>query len=238
MNRLCVVPLLLTMASLPLKAQGAGAIVQRAITAFSLVPVHSVHLTGRAHAIAGSRNESGTFSFDLQATDASTLSLSLTLLTRTDTVDAFSEDPHCTYTDANGVLHQTAVHNCWHPLDWIIPVLGLSDHAQMLNIQQQPAGPGIDQLLISHTVTTARGRAQPLITRLSTMTLKFNQTTELPTAVEFNTHPESDAGVDINIGIRYSNYHSVNGASIPFHIEKYLNNGLILTLDVDNASIQ
>jgi len=47
----------------------------KAIAAFSQAPVQGVQLSGVAHAIAGSTNENGTFSLDLQSTGESKLEL-------------------------------------------------------------------------------------------------------------------------------------------------------------------
>jgi len=43
--------------------------------------------------------------------------------------------------------------------------------------------------------------------------------------------------LDIPVEIRYSNYQSVNGAQIPLHVEKYLNNTLAIDLQFQSPAL-
>jgi hypothetical protein len=70
---------------------------------------------------------------------------------------------------------------------------------------------------------------------LSQMDFFLDATTFLPVATTFNIHPDDDAGLDIPIEARFSDYRTVSGAQIPFHVQKFLNNGLILDLQFATA---
>jgi hypothetical protein len=48
-------------------------------------------------------------------------------------------------------------------------------------------------------------------------------------------HPDDNAGVDIPVEIRFSNYTEAEGYWIPFTIEKYINSTLALKLQVSSA---
>ena len=214
----------------------------KALAAFSQTPVQKVRLSGRVHAIAGSTNENGTFSFDLQSTGESKLDLKLASLTRTESTDAISDDPHCTVTKADGVAKETAVHNCWRSLDWLVPLLVLQKHASELHSAPTPSAEksrdAASEFTVRRSNSHATGKTQALIEKLSAVTLKLDPATSLPASMDFNAHPEEDAGTDIPIVVRYSDYRQISGASIPFHIQKYLNNGLVLDLQVDDATIE
>jgi len=69
------------------------------------------------------------------------------------------------------------------------------------------------------------------------MDIFFDATTLLPAALTLNTHPDNDAGLDIRIEIRFSDYRVVNGVQTPFHVQKYLNNGLVLDLQISTVSL-
>ena len=56
-----------------------------------------------------------------------------------------------------------------------------------------------------------------------------------PGSAAFNIHPDNNALLDISIEIRFSSYQSVNGVQVPFHVQKYLNGGLILDFQFSNA---
>jgi hypothetical protein len=217
----------------------AETLVSKAVAAFSLTPVQDVHLTGRAHAIAGSTNENGTFSFDLQSTGESRLDLKLASLSRTETTGSFSGVPKCQWISADGVQHDAAQHNCLLPVHWIVPVLALQTHAGKLS---KSAAAGTDQSIAVQELSMKappgdRSGAAQRIAELSGTHLSLDSSTFLPTSLSFNTHPDEDAGLDIPIVVRYADYRTVNGVRFPFHIQRYLNNGLVLDLQVESADV-
>jgi len=69
------------------------------------------------------------------------------------------------------------------------------------------------------------------------MDLFLDSLTLLPAALAFNIHPDNDMGLDIRVEIRFSEYRAVSGVQVPFHIQKYLNNGLALDLQVQIATL-
>ena len=42
---------------------------------------------------------------------------------------------------------------------------------------------------------------------------------------------------DVPVEVRYSDYRQVNGVSVPFHVQRYLNNGLVLDFVASQATI-
>jgi hypothetical protein len=42
--------------------------------------------------------------------------------------------------------------------------------------------------------------------------------------------------VDIPVAIQYSNYQTISGVTLPLHVQKYINNGLTLDLQIQSAS--
>lgn len=59
----------------------------------------------------------------------------------------------------------------------------------------------------------------------------------LPAAITYNIHPDNNALLDIPVEIDFSDYRLVSGVQIPFHIQKCLNNSLLLDFQVQNAAI-
>ena len=74
-----------------------------------------------------------------------------------------------------------------------------------------------------------------LLQHLSAEEVYLDASSFLPVAITFNTHPDNDAGTDIPVKIDFSNYTRVNGAQIPFHVQKYLNGSLFLDLVIQSA---
>lgn len=65
----------------------------------------------------------------------------------------------------------------------------------------------------------------------------LDATTLLPAAATFNIHADNDAGRDFPIEVQFSDYRNTNGVQIPFHVQKFLNNGLILDLQFSSATV-
>jgi hypothetical protein len=65
----------------------------------------------------------------------------------------------------------------------------------------------------------------------------LDSTTFLPTNVTFNIHPDDNALLDIPIEARFSDYRAINGAQIPYHVQKLVNNNLYLDLQFETAAL-
>jgi hypothetical protein len=60
--------------------------------------------------------------------------------------------------------------------------------------------------------------------------------TFLPASITFNAHPDNDSASNLLVEIDFSNYQSVNGFSVPMHIQKYLQGTLLIDLTVETAA--
>ena len=77
----------------------------------------------------------------------------------------------------------------------------------------------------------------PIASHLSKIDFFLDPTTSLPVAIAFDIHPDGDAGLDIPVRVEFSDYRSVSGTQIPFHIQRFINNRLALDLQFENAVI-
>jgi outer membrane lipoprotein-sorting protein len=59
----------------------------------------------------------------------------------------------------------------------------------------------------------------------------------LPAALDFSIHPDNNAVIDFATEVRFSEYRAVSGVAVPFHVQKYVNNGLVLDLQFANAAV-
>src|SRR2546430_6247283 len=88
-----------------------------------------------------------------------------------------------------------------------------------------------------NSVTRYNPPLGPSFAHLTQVDFFLDSTTLLPVAVTFNIHPDDNAMLDIPVEIRFSDYRPVNGPYIPFHIQKYLNNGLCLDFLADSVNL-
>ena len=80
------------------------------------------------------------------------------------------------------------------------------------------------------------GGSDPLVT-LSSTDVYLDSSSLLPVAFAFNTHPDNNSLLNIPVEIDFSNYQAVNGAQIPFHIQKFLNGSLFLDMTIQSAAV-
>ena len=219
---------------------GASSELGHAVAAFSVLPITSIHLAGTAHAISGAASEAGTFSFDEARSGDTTLVLRTGQLSRTLTSVNFAADPTCQWTDASEKKHIASMHNCLLSLDWVLPSFSLAGVLSKVGSQLGCTG-GNSRLVcvqVWRSISNGTPRARSWIRRLSTVSLTLDSATGLPASLGFDFHPEDDALTNIPVLIRYSDYRKVNGAQLPFRIQKFVNNGLVLDLTVDSAAVQ
>jgi hypothetical protein len=65
----------------------------------------------------------------------------------------------------------------------------------------------------------------------------LDPTTLLPLGLSYTTHPDNNALLDISVEVQFSDYQSVGGVQIPFHVQKLLNGGLALDLQIHSATL-
>ena len=218
----------------------APALLQSALAALAGAnSVSDVTLTGTARRIAGSDDETGTAVLKA-ITGATRVDLTLPSGQRTEIINISGGQFAGRWIGTDGVSHAVADHNLLL-IDpgWFFPAFpvarGLSSGylatyvgpetrdsiaVQHLFISQQPADTSDTAALLQH---------------LSQVDLYLDSSTLLPVAMTFYIHPDDNAMLDIPVEIRFSDYRPVNGVQVPFHVQKFLNNGLILDLQFQSA---
>jgi hypothetical protein len=254
-----------TSVATPTSDPRAVTVVLRALTALvGSTDVNDVTLTGTANRIAGSDNESGTAKLQAMVGGYSQLSLDLpsgnrietrnpagipladSLPPGTPTSAAQAVQPVGAWSGPDGVAHGMANHNVMTDATWFFPAFTVGDlvssQACALSYigQETHDGQPVVHVQISQPLPAAVNAPQPVATlmlHLSQMDLYLDSTTLLPVALSFNVHPDNNPGLDIPTEIQFSNYQLVNGVEVPFHVQKYLNNGLVLDLQYHNAAL-
>lgn len=89
----------------------------------SLATVHSVTLNGTAEWTAGSLHETGPATLKASNDGSSSLQLSLSMASRTETRNALGSSRTCEWTDAKGAVHPLAGPDCDSAVPWFAPIL-------------------------------------------------------------------------------------------------------------------
>ncbi len=203
--------------------------------------IQGVTLTGNSESTAGATDDTGPFTANCTTSGSSQLSLQLSNGSRTETRQVTNGITSGSWLDSQGVQHSMVSHNLYVPASWFCPAVALSQvvSASNLNIQfigdEEKNGATLAHFTIT-SIPSGTGPQIALLTHLSQLDIFLDPQTLRPVVFDFNVHPDKDAGTDIPIEIRFSNYTEVNGVWFPFTIQRYLNSSLALTLEVQSAT--
>jgi hypothetical protein len=149
-----------------------------------------------------------------------------------------------TWSGPDGISHAIARHNLFSEAAWFSPAIILSrlisnqNDVVAANLGEETyRGQTVLQVSVSQQSQQAPQRISNILEHLSRTDVLLDQSTLLPTAVTFNTHPDSNAALDIPVEVYFSDYHNVNGVQVPLHVQRFLNGSLVLDLQLGNATI-
>jgi hypothetical protein len=157
------------------------------------------------------------------------------------------------WSDPDGALHPIVSHNLMTDATWFFPALTLANVASQNYVvsyigPETLNGQSVVHLSVSRPVAVPSGSsvAPPgppgvsfasFMQHLSQMDIYLDSTTLVPVALAFNEHPDGNALVDIPTQIQFSNYQNRSGIQVPLHVQKSLNNSLVLDLQLTNATV-
>lgn len=214
-----------------------------AITFSSVGLVASVHMSGTANWTYGSDQQTGTVTLQAKANGQSRMLLQLSSAPRLETQNAFSDSTRqCTWSGIDAVVHTSAPHHCWTDTVWFLPQMtmqlggGAPDDSASATVA--PDGKTVRIHHERRPVDVRDNGTAKLLTHLSAVDLDIDAASGLPLALNFATHPDNDAGTDIPVKVQFSDYRSISGVTIPFHIQKFINDSLVLDLQISNVQVQ
>jgi hypothetical protein len=232
----------------PPAGEGASVVIRSLAAQGGSSPITDVTLTGTARRIIGSDDETGTVVLKALATGETRVDLSFPSGDRSEVRTNSEKGPVGQWRGPDGALHPIPLHNLMADDSWFFPAFVLRRLSSSQGFVARLAGNetrnGIAVQHISSFQQTPIWVGQAanvpphmaaLFQHTSQVDLYLDSSSLLPVAMTFNAHPDNNAGRDFPIEIRFSDYHAVDGVQVPFHVEQYLNNGLILELQFDSA---
>jgi hypothetical protein len=200
--------------------------------------VSSIVLTGSVESYAGS-SQNGTITLTARVDGSSSVQMELGSGASGQTQDTFANGQGCAWSGADGVSHPAVGHNCLVPLAWFLPEVAFFS-AQLpatgaLSSALTASGPSISWAMTPSV--NANAQLTALLTHIGFYSLAFDPSTLLPTSFSYLAHPDSTASIDIPVTIQYSDYRTVSGVSVPFHIQRYFNGVLSLDITISNAAL-
>jgi hypothetical protein len=199
-------------------------------------------LNGTFMSTEGSLTQSGNANFTVGSDGTFLINLSRSVGAISESRTVSYGIPACTWTDQNGVVHNSAPLNCLPPA-WFFPGLTLLSTASDPSLPAwTPSSYSSDSLgnhlRFQFLIPSLDGaREDPQL--LSPFDLVLAPGTYLPQYAFFTIHPDNPGvHADIPVEIAYSNYQSISGVMIPFHIQRFVNGSLVLDLTIATASVQ
>lgn len=225
----------------PTPPQAATLLAQSAAALSGGVTVSDVTLTGTVDSIIGSDDETGTVSLKAMAAGESRMDLTLSASMRSEirTIDS-NGNLEGVWSGSDSVQHAMAYHNLWTDSSWFFPPLTLnrvvSNTAQVATLigQETLNGQAVMHVSVSQPPAFATTNVAEL-QHLTQMDFYLDPTTSLPVALSFTIHPDNTELLDIPVQILFSNYQTVNGVQIPFHIQRFQNGCLWLDFQIQAA---
>jgi hypothetical protein len=207
------------------------------------IRVSDVTLSGTGTRIAGSDAESGSVSLKALSTGQARLDLAVAGGTRSEIRNLDSNSaPQGFWIGLDGTTHSMANHNCATDAVWFFPAFSVLSQISNPNLtityigQETRGGTAVQHLrFVLQSPSAATDPADGLFERLSAEDVYLDATSSLPVALTFNDHPDNDALPNIPVEIDFSNYQAVNGARVPFRIQKFFNGSLLLDITIQSA---
>jgi hypothetical protein len=206
--------------------------------------VTDVTLTGSAVRIAGGDNEAGNFTLKALGSDQSRFELALSGGTRTELFSVSGNGGvQGSWSGTDGVIHAMAEHNSAVGMTWFAPSLAIGVRLYKPDVNVSYLGQGtkngetVQHIRLVQLYPSLPETARQDMENLSAMEVYVDPVSALPTAIAYNVHPDNNMNADIPIEVDFSDYRLIQGAPIPFHIQKYMNGTLLLDLTVENAVI-
>ena len=125
------------------------------------------------------------------------------------------------------------------PVAWFLPEVSLFSAQQpstgTLSAEAENGSPTLHWAMSpSPGISAALLESLPL---LGSYDLHIDPASNLPSSLSYFVHPDDNAGINIPVVVDYSDYRSINGVSIPFHVQRYLNGTLFLDIALSNAEV-
>lgn len=203
--------------------------------------VESLSLSGAAEFVAGSTDETGSFTAQCALNGSSKLNLQVGEFSRAETRLSNVGTPSGSWTDEQGTSHTMASHNVMTPASWFCPTVMISDILNNAKLsvkfvgQESRNGVSVDHVVVS-VLPVDSTAVQTWMANLSQTDIFLDSSSLLPVETDFNVHPDNDATVNIPVEIRFSNYVESAGVWQPATIEKYINSTLTLTLQGNSSA--
>lgn len=207
--------------------------------------ITNVTLTGTVTRTAGSDIESGAVTLEGLGGGESRVEMMLTDGPRVEVINQGQGGPKGKWSGPDGAQHAMAQHNSLVPAAWFFPALALggalNDAVVAVSYigQETLSGVAVQHVRFWRVLSPglSSAAAAKLFEHVTTADVYLDAANSLPVALDFNIHPDKNELLDIPVEIRYTDYQKINGILLPSHVQKFINNSLLLDMYITGAEI-
>jgi hypothetical protein len=218
-------------------------LLQRSLSALSGgVAIQNVKLAGNVRRVAGSLDESGTVTLEGVASGQTRVDIVLPSGERREVRDQSSDGRTGSWSGPDGSWHPVAGHNLWTGRTWFFPALVIAraladaDYAISAAKAEKFGGANVEHITVTQQYDGAV-KLPALLQKISRIDIYLDSSTLLPAGIAFDVHPDNASSTDIPVKIEYSDYRQSAGALVPDHIQRYVQNGLVLDVTVNGVQV-
>lgn len=197
-------------------------------------------LSGTFDSYSGSDHENGPLVMEALSTGSSRVDLTEAAGVVSEIRNNSSGGPGGVWVGSDGTRHSMSQFNVLTEPAWFLPNIAvgriLSSSAVVSDVGRETKnGISVEHFSVVQSAPALAAPVEARYEHLTKLDIFVDPTTNLPVAMSFNSHPDSDSNIDIPVEIRFSAYTAVNGVQVPFSIQKYVNNGLVLDAHISSA---
>jgi hypothetical protein len=206
------------------------------------ITTRDVTLSGTVHHISGDIDENGTVSLEAVAAGASKIVLDLPSGQFTEVRDLTANSPAGRWSRGDGINHPIAVHNLFNEPSWFSPVaivsrLLFSRNSVASLVGSETLGTQSVQHITVYQAPPAAELSKDTYPHLTQVDLYLDSSSFLPAAVKYDIHPDDNELADIPVEIIFSDYQPAQGTQVPHHIQRLINNGLTLDVQIESVTL-
>lgn len=227
--------------TLPAGLQAQSLLQQSLVALTGGKSIADVTLSGTARRIAGSDDDTGTAVLKALASGAGRSDLSLSSGQRSE-VSNLSGPPSGAWSGPDGISHPIAFHNLVSEPTWFFPGFAIarrlssSGHIATYIGRETHNGQAVEHISVSQSSPFPTPPGGVSFEHLTQIDFYIDSTSLLPAAISFNLHPDNNALLDIPVEVQFSDYRALNGAQVPYHVQKYMNNTLVLDFQAQTVT--
>lgn len=198
-----------------------------------------ITLSGTARWLVGTEEETGMVQLQAISSGSCRLDFHAPSGTKSEVQTISNSGRAGSWIGTDRISHTTASHNLMTGSSWFYPVFMfsgiLSDNSQIVQFVDND---GATIHIVAHKLIDSNSatEADRLMEHLSRIDIYLNAATLLPEKLEFNSHADTNALMDIPVTIQYSNYLTENGITFPSRIQRSFNSGLQIDMRIQPTS--